>query len=98
YDRTDGTEVNCGGRLRIKIWGLEKSRRKVDRVLQRQIDSVHRLWRHRPLRAIYFCAQPCEFAMIREETTPPKIPKDIIRFDLITRIVMPIFGIAYAYV
>src|SRR5580698_188707 len=96
YDRADGSIVDGGCRLRVKEGRLKNSRRKVERILQWQVDGVYGLWRHTPFVTVYRGAEAPDFAVIAKEAASPDIPEDIVGLHFITGVVAPSFRVADA--
>ena len=78
-DGADGAIVGRGGGLRIEERRLQNGGREVERVLQREIDGIHRLRRHAPFLAIHGTPEARDFAVVLKQAAAPEVAEDIVR-------------------
>ena len=75
---------------------LQDRRRKIKRILQRQIHRIHGLRRHRPLRPVHRLADAVKIEMIGEGFAAPLVAKGVALHHREAGIIMPVFRIADA--
>ena len=89
-----GAIVVCRVGIRIEIRGLEDGRRKIQCVLQRQIDGVDRLGSHPPLVAIHRLVELGELALVFEQPGALRVAEGVPFDDFEARVILPPVGIA----
>src|ERR1035437_5964346 len=93
-DGSDRPIVRGGGRLGIEERRLQNRGRKVEAVVQREVDGVDGLGLHAPLFAVHGNADAAELVVILEEATAPDIAEEISGLDLEAGVAAPVVGVA----
>lgn len=96
-DGADRAIVRSGRCRGIIERRLQDRGREVKRILQWQVDSVHRLRRHRPFLAIDGLSDARDVGVVIEQPATPAVAGDIIRLHLVAGIIAPAFCVADAY-
>src|SRR5690242_11864284 len=78
-NRTDGAVVERVGRFGVEKWRLENGGREVQRILQRQVDGIHGLRRHRPFTTVNRSPQTRNLPVVFEQATAPQVAEEIVR-------------------
>src|SRR5580704_1410403 len=92
-DSADGAIVGCSRSLRIKKRRLKDGGGEIERVLQREIDRVHGLWRHAPFLAIDWASNAVDIMVVIEQAAAPEIAEKVVRFHFIGRVVPPVLRV-----